>query len=396
MKEILAVCSNSIHKKTFSEIKNYAVFSGKKINISLIEFTANEENVHHFSLQSLINLKKKYRTIKYLYKTFLYVYFTAEKQIENKLNTMNPECILLGNDTGHYERALIRIAKRKKIPTILHQDGLLFDQTKKTNNRFKHRIFLNYQKYIARYIGGVKYGYGGCDAFFALGPYWQDIVLHYNQYLYKKIAVVSSPYFESFITPPQTHNHEDNKLDFCMTYFLTNFLSGLNDSQAHELQCAEIKQLYVALNKQFTGQFRLILKIHPEDSLSCYQSLTDECPKSELTINKSLETIFKESNLCITNFSSVFIQAFFNNSFCMLSNIMLKNTRYESFILSLQLPILNSIDDFVTLIQQQKEQPNNKELHLKSQKQILRFIDFNPNHSSNQRIIEQIDKLECE
>ncbi|MBL7480023.1 hypothetical protein [Legionella bononiensis] len=400
MRKILAVSSNSLHKRTFLELATQSKLCNYDIEIMLIDLENTEDNNSSFGLQSLKELKNQSRYLFYLFNTLKYVYLEASNKIQITLNTIKPDFILLGNDTGHYERAIIRIAKKYKITTVLLQDGLLFSQMKSNKKtKFSNSLYYFYQKYISRFIGGVKYGYGGCNVFLSLGHYWSEVVRNYGNNLHERIYTVSSPYFESFIKPPIESTNTpvyNSKNSLCITYFLTNFLSGLNDHKAHELQLAEIKLLYQKINFIFQEQFSFILKIHPEDSCDNYKSLSQLGPQLEITKNASLDYLFSKSNLCLTNFSSIFIQAYFNQKLCMLSNIGLHHTKYGDFILSLNLPTLKSIEEFESLLVDIKMDQNNNLNTTNFEEQMRRFIDVDPNKSSSQRIIELLSSLEIQ
>ncbi|HAT1942845.1 TPA: hypothetical protein ACJT8R_003119 [Legionella pneumophila] len=397
MKKVLAVCSNSLHRKTFLELVAQSKLLNYNVEIILIDLEKTVDTKLNFGLLPLKKLKYQSRYISYLINTLKYVYFNANYKIQNILNSLKPDFVLLGNDTGHFERSIIRVAKRNKITTLLLQDGLLFSQIR-SNKRTKigKKIFFLYQKYISRFIGSVKYGFGGCDIFLSIGKYWSDIIHDYGDSLHKQLYTVSSPYYESFIKPniqsSNINEYVSNK-SFCITYFLTNFLTGLNDKMAHELQLCEIKNLYQKAYFVFKEHFNLILKIHPEDICINYISLAQLGLQIEITKSASLDYIFSKSDLCITNFSSVFIQAYFNHKICLLSNIGLRHTKYSDFILSLNLPTLNSIEDFENLLLDIKM---NKDLTFDKahfDKQMKGFIDFDPDKSSSERVLELLNTL---
>ncbi|KTD30742.1 hypothetical protein Lmor_2849 [Legionella moravica] len=398
MKKILAVSSNSLHKKTFLEIATQSKLHDYDLEIMLIDIENSEDVNATFGIQSLKELKNKSNYFVYIFHVFIYIYFSANQKIKNKINSIKPDFILLGNDTGHYERTIIRVAKKYKVTTLLLQDGLLFGQIKSNKmTKVSNTLFYFYQKYISRFIGGVKYGYGGCDVFLSLGIYWSDVVRSYGNGLNKKLFTVGSPYFESFITPKiDTKNTtvNDSNDELCITYFLTNFLSGLNDKKAHDLQLSEIRLLYKKLNFIFQGRFSFILKIHPEDACANYKSIAQLGPQLEITKTASLEYLFSKSNLCLTNFSSIFIQAYFNHKLCLLSNIGLHHTKYDDYILSLNLPTLTSIEEFETLLVDLKMKRNLNLNTANFEKQMRNFIDINPDKSSSQRILELICSLE--
>ena len=56
--------------------------------------------------------------------TELFDYFFSE------FKKIQPGCIVLGNDTGHIERSIIRAAKCLKIRTVLMQDGYIYNAIK--------------------------------------------------------------------------------------------------------------------------------------------------------------------------------------------------------------------------------------------------------------------------
>jgi len=400
MKKILAVCSNSIHKKMFTALQTKNKFLKYELKIALIHILCTDDSsLDNFGLNSLQELKENSRYLLYLLKTLTYVFFKGHNIISRKINMINPDIILLGNDTGHFERSIIRMARKKKITTMLLQDGLLFHRQKRGSfDKLYCSLFTFYQKNVARYIGGVKYGYGGCDFFLALGNCWVDFILNDGVSLYEQIHVVGSPYFELFI-PIAKQLHSLNKpktkptKKLVITYFLTNFLTGLDDKKAHTLQLIEIEHMYKILKCRLNQNFQLILKIHPHDSLRNYSKLRLLGTQLKLTKKEPLESLFTKSQLCITNFSSVFVQAYFNNRPYLLSNIFLKKTKYSNFIVSLNQPTLSSLLEFDYLISRIQQDISFLSIKSDADKKMESIIDYNPKNSSSKRILDLINNI---
>lgn len=395
MKKIIAICSNSFHRITFMELKKY-MSQFKEIDINLVSFDELNSIEQCFELQDLNQLKKDSSFLSYIVKTFIYVNFKAVSVMTSKIDALAPDLILLGNDTGHYERALIRIAKQQNIKTILLQDGLIFNPCIEERPKIIHSwIIYFYQKFISRFVGGARYGYGGCDIFFVLGSYWKDMISNLPFKLFDSIDVVGSPYFESFISAHEddlSNQNNATEKTFTISYFLTNFISGLNDYNAHQRQLTEVREIVCRLRKEYNAPFKFIVKVHPHDDISYYSDLFALGDNIEITQKKSLDEIFKVSDLCITNFSSVFIQGYFKNKVFFLSNIMLKDTKYSNYILSLSLPTLKNFNDFDRVIQQIKNSNQVEFIKEKNCCRMMDFIYFDVSIPANKRIAERIEQ----
>ena len=99
--------------------------------------------------------------------------------------------IVIGNDTDVIPQWFINSSHKLQIPSLLIQDGLLFD-VKKLNNDFLHHISILINKRskkllklalklkLSHEFKKIKYGQGGCNQIHVWGKMAEDYLLKRN------------------------------------------------------------------------------------------------------------------------------------------------------------------------------------------------------------------------
>lgn len=292
--------------------------------------------------------------------------------------------VVLGNDTGHAERAVIAAAASKNIPTLLVQDGFLFDQF---SNDFFGRSQLALRKlWLALWgerLGGVPYGMGGCNVIALQGERWMETILRGKRRATKRIEVIGHPALDCLdrFTPPSSLGHT-------VIYFCSNFLSAFNDASLHDNQIREIINLRDLLTLRYGETTVLHVKLHPADGLEDYASLSG---LSGVVLHKEavLTDLIRKSWVCVTNISSVSLECLAVGRICLMSGISLQSSRYrrlfaklpgtkfftwESFLNSLE--ELESPNGYAQALYRQREgQENWTGLSANGSERLLELID---------------------
>jgi hypothetical protein len=97
------------------------------------------------------------------------MYFDARLQVSAFFEKFSPDLLVFGNDIGLLEQILLTEGKRRDIPTLLIQDGILID-IDTTKSELVQRIQFGIRKSL-RYFPRSIYGCGGAKKIAVMGPY---------------------------------------------------------------------------------------------------------------------------------------------------------------------------------------------------------------------------------
>jgi hypothetical protein len=246
------------------------------------------------------------------------------------LNDGGTGLVVLGNDTGHAERVVITAARSLGVPTLLVQDGFLFDQFP-AGLSGTLRLTLR-QLWLA--VGGIRlgwvpYGMGGCDAIAAHGIGWLETIHRGKRGATRHIVVTGHP---AQISPNDHLVAPIDRKD--VLFFCSNFLSAHKDAAAHQDQIGEIVVLRKLLMARYGESAALHVKLHPADRLEDYAALSG---LSGITLHKDavLDNLIRQSWLCITNISSVSLDCTAAGRVCLMSGISLKRANYRRLFANL-------------------------------------------------------------
>ena len=246
------------------------------------------------------------------------------------LNDGGTGLVVLGNDTGHAERVVITAARSLGVPTLLVQDGFLFDQFP-AGLSGTLRLTLR-QLWLA--VGGIRlgwvpYGMGGCDAIAVHGIGWRKSICRGVRRTTNRIVVTGHPALISLDDQRVVPLTGQEVLFFC-----SNFLSAHKDAAAHQDQIGEILALQRLLMVRYGENASLHVKLHPADRLEDYEALTG-LPGITLHKDGALDELIRKSWLCVTNISSVSLDCLAAGRVCLMSGISLKSANYSKLFASL-------------------------------------------------------------
>lgn len=280
------------------------------------------------------------------------------------LNDGGAGLVVLGNDTGHAERVFIAAARSVGVPTLLVQDGFLFDQFPAgLSGSLRLRLRQFWLALGGNRLGWVPYGMGGCDAIAAHGIGWLQAIHRGKRAVTKHIVVTGHPALiksDAPLAPPLVGSQ--------VLFFCSNFLSAYNDAAAHRDQICEILALHKLLMARYGSSCVLHVKLHPADQLEDYAALTGI---SGITLHKDavLDELIRKSWLCVTNISSVSLDCLVNRRICLMSGISLKSVSYRRLFAQLPgtkcvtwndfsgwLDLLDSADGYARVLTLQEEE----------------------------------------
>jgi hypothetical protein len=246
------------------------------------------------------------------------------------LNDGGTGLVVLGNDTGHAERVVITAARSLGVPTLLVQDGFLFDQFPAgfsgTLRLTLRRLWLSVG---GNRLGWVPYGMGGCDAIAVHGIGWLETICRGKSHATRRIVVTGHP----VLTSPDDHLVSP-VAGSDVLFFCSNFLSAFKDAAAHQDQVGQILALQKLLMARYGENAALHVKLHPADRLEDYAALTG---LSGITLHKDtvLDNLIRKSWLCVTNISSVSLNCLVAGRVCLMSGISLKRANYRRLFANL-------------------------------------------------------------
>ncbi|AUA55806.1 Uncharacterised protein [Achromobacter spanius] len=295
--------------------------------------------------------------------------------------------LVLGNDTGHLERAAIAAAQSLRIPTLLVQDGFVSDQF---SLDWRGRLHLLRTKaWLAlggAQLGRVPYGMGGCDHIAAHGERWAKILSDRQPSPGTTVHITGHPSLDISHTEPGVFDTRD------VLYFCTNFLSGMGDAHAHERQIEELLQLRGVLDRRLPKGAILHIKLHPADDVAAYKRLQD-VPGLQLHVDIELSALVERVWLCVTNISSAAVENIARGRICLMSGISVRSPYDQRLFSSLPGTKFTTWEEFDTLLDTLAN-PAQYHAMLDTERQEIRmYFDFRPDALAPARLAELIDLL---
>jgi len=263
----------------------------------------------------------------------------CQSRLRQLLKQNDISVLVLGNDTGHLERAIIHAAKSENIKTILIQDGFLL----RTGHSKYRDIFIEYySKYGGRWLGGIPYGIGGADYVLAAGVYWES-ELRYRCKRQNTTVINSYP---SCLDTSVTACFPKSGSKLKLIFFTTNYLSAFRDEHAHNEQIGEILRLYNILAEDVD----LVVKLHPADQFENYLELYDKYADLTVVRDVDLDLLIDSSWICVTHFSSVFLKVVGRGKVCLWVSSGMSNIKYTIFTCSLPGTHIIDESDWILLL----------------------------------------------
>jgi len=229
------------------------------------------------------------------------------------INSENVSLIVVGNDTDVIPQWFINIAHKMEIPTILIQDGLLFD-VKPLNNSFSYRLNslihnpskkllkLALRLKISKQFKKISYGQGGCSQIHVWGNLTKNYLLK-KRIPENSIHISGNPKFQNFSTKNNIiFNEEKNPL---ILYAPTELIqTGIMDKNNVSKMVHDICESVTSINNS-----KLIIKPHPIENTKFYNSFQKKYGQRIEIVNEDIGSLITKSDIVITNLSTVSMEA---------------------------------------------------------------------------------------
>lgn len=401
-KQILFVCSSALHVQLFASVIRLLLESNDLVPVivSLDKFYSGiHGNVASRAKQ--LNLKVLIKEVDFsrgkgrnpliqVLGSICSVHAYGTLVCRELFGQNHSSLVIFGNDTGHAERAVLRMARRLGLSTLLVQDGFLFDQ-------FPNSGFCGWLRLVTTqlwlacggdHLGAVPYGMGGCDYITAHGEVWAEMFRNRRRMQTKKISVIGHPTLE-LTSPIDIGNSEGRDVVF----FCTNYLSGHKDQEAHRNQISEILILRKLMTEKFGVDSVLRVNIHPADSKADYTDIL--IMGIELNKDADLPSLIGSSWICVTNISSVSLECLSYGRVCLMSGVSLQKGPYRQLFSSLPGTKFKVWDEFLTYIEELNTSCGYARI-LQMQKDILHpYMDIHPSKPGAVRLASLIAELAC-
>ncbi|MBS3926362.1 MAG: CDP-glycerol glycerophosphotransferase family protein [Nitrosarchaeum sp.] len=296
-KTILFLPSNGNHVKIFHPIidaikKNYDF-------LFLTQGTYKDEGAEN----ELNRLKIPYKTVDAYPKLDPNMIFEQE----------NIGLLIVGNDFDILPQWFINIAKKKRIPSILIQDGLLLDVIPLNNDVFHQIQFLKTIKSkklsklslklkLSKQIRKISYGQAGCTQIHV----WSDSD---KKYLIKKKIPENSIYVIGNVKSfnPKTISHQTQNENSFILYASTDLI------QTKILEKKRVIKTVDEICKTITliPKMKLMIKPHPIEKKQFYDDFEKNYTPVVKVTYEDVSTLISKSIFLITNLSAVTFEALF-------------------------------------------------------------------------------------
>lgn len=295
--------------------------------------------------------------------------------------------LVLGNDTGHIERAAIATARSLGIPTLLVQDGFVSDPF--SLDRLGRLHLLCTRAWLAlggSRLGRVPYGMGGSDHIAAHGEKWAKMLSDRRAGPDSTVHITGHPSLDLSRIGSGAFDTRD------VAYFCTNFLSGMDDAQAHERQIEEIIQLRGVLDRRYPNGAILHIKLHPADDMTAYKRLQD-APGLQLQVDIELDMLVERVWFCVTNISSAALESVARGRVCLMSGISVRSSYDRRLFSALPGTKFTNWEEFDTLLDTLSN-PDRYHAMLDIERQEIReYFDFRADAMASARLAELIETI---
>ncbi len=356
---VLFVCSSALHVRLFAAV--IRVLAGHGVPPLILSLDRFHAGVHGTAADCARALRLPAEIIdadfqpaagQSVLQRVIATQLHARRGLVRLIGERRTALVVVGNDTGHAERAVVHAARAAGCPSMLVQDGYLFEHFPPTlRGRLLRRLRQLWLAAGGDRLGGVPYGMGGCDFIAAYGEAWAGLFAQTRRGRTRAIEVTGHPAL--CIHPARGWQTGDGR---DIVYFCTNFLSALDDRDAHRRQIDEIRSLRQLLNAHAGPGTTLRVRLHPGDKPDDYAALAG-IPGIELQHDTDLATTIRSAWLGITNISSVALNCLAEGRICLISPTSVQSPRYARNLTRLPGPRLASHADLPHWLQRLDSPP---------------------------------------
>jgi hypothetical protein len=296
----------------------------------MIDFCIENERLYE-----ILDIRSQYK-VKLFFEPFDRYLF--KKKIENFINKYEPKLIIQPNDTNVYNDLIVKIAKKKKIKTLGLQWAVTAQEEFYFKNRFTknlknikgiplYRIVLN--NFLNKFFGILHFpllhflgvysnhklslGQGNSDAFGVINKFTKNLLIKQgvNE---RKLIIIGSLHYDDALKTSRFKSKSDLREkykiannDISIVYFSQPFykkditILSLND-QLNYLD--DLIKNIESFFKEKSKNYKLIIKLHPAESLEDYQIYVKRENVILLEHTDNYELLLL-SDLCISQHSTI-------------------------------------------------------------------------------------------
>lgn len=283
---MLFIPSNGNHVKIFHPI--YETLKNKFHIVFLSQESYKKEGAEKILLELGIDFKK-----------------IDEYQKKNPTDILKKEnvgAVIIGNDTDIIPQWFINSANQLNIPSVLIQDGLMFDISKKQKNSKLNSnlklLFLEFKLLLLKQYRRVSDGQGKCTQIHVWGEVSKD-------YFLKKNVSQDKIFITGRIGSNIPINKKINKpKEWTILLARTNLIqSGIMKMQSYE-------QLFHTLcSSILERKMKLIVKPHPNEDQILFSKFVAKYTDHITVSDDDLHALLEKSDILVTDFSTVAIEA---------------------------------------------------------------------------------------
>lgn len=280
---VLFVCSNSTHVRMFAPvIRRLAAHGLTGELLSLDEYYGQgvvDESVRQNVAATSLPRAGDPLVTPFYRRSALAMWrdaLSAGAESARLLDSHDRAAVVVGNDFGLIERACLRQAARRRIRTVLVQDGRLGATTRPRPATLGASIRSLVRRTLSavlaavglRHLASAEYGSGGTDVVCASGPAGRRI-LEQRVRRGTPVMVTGQPRYDAIIRVQAQSDSTERGILF----FTTPFLDVLRDREA---QFAQERALRWAVSAADTLGARVIVKPHPREASASYAGIGAE------------------------------------------------------------------------------------------------------------------------
>jgi len=220
--------------------------------------------------------------------------------------------VVIGNDIDIIPQWFVTTATTLGIPSILIQDGMLFDYKIKKSRINKITTTLSHSKKLlnlalklklSKKYKAITYGEGPCTEIHVWGKYAQSYLMNKN--ISKNRIIITGN--------PKQKNHNDRtirqqKKHLTVLYCPTSLIETgiLEKKEVTKI----IKTLYATIDS--FENMNLIVKPHPVENKQLYYTISKNFSKIQISQN-DIDELIDKSDIIITNLSTTIFDALIQN-----------------------------------------------------------------------------------
>lgn len=248
-------------------------------------------------------------------------FLSARFEAQRLISYYQPKLVILANDIGVIEQAIITTANNIRIPTLLVQDGILQSAPYEENDIDWSGKKMSKVKQIIRQIAGLNklgvYGLGGCKKFAVMGAYTEKL-LRNKGVPANRIVITGQPRFDDLIHQKEVlHINEIARnafagkwdLDISKKWFLYVSQPLVRYRRWTKAEWGYFEEILYEGFNMLSSEIQMVLKLHPSDVIEPYQNLLTRLPSARLVGEPNISSVLPYVDGAIVYTSTVSLEA---------------------------------------------------------------------------------------